>query len=70
MQKVSELDYFSFRDKGFYQGEYSQMIKQFLANGLESNCDEYDIRNEYGTFRMENDCRVHCISQFLKIYSD
>ena len=62
MQKVSQLDYFPFRDKEAYQGEYSQMLTQFLSNGFESNCDEYDIRNEYGTIRMQNDCRVRCIS--------
>ena len=65
MQKVSQLDYFSFREKGMYQGEYSQMIMKLLINGFDSNYDEYDIRNEYGTIRMQNDCRVRCIAQIL-----
>ena len=65
IQKVSELDYFSFHEGGLYRGEYSQMITHFLINGFESNCDEYDIRNEYGTIRMENDCRVRCIAPIL-----
>ena len=66
LQKVSELDYFYFRENEFYQGKYTQMLTQFLVDGFESNCDEYDIRNEYGTIRMQNDCRVRCIAQFLK----
>ena len=51
IQKVSELDYFSFREKSMYQCKYSQMLTHFLYNGFESNCDEYDIRNEYGEKR-------------------
>ena len=68
MQKGSKLDYFWFKENGEYQGKYSQLITEFLANGFESNCDDYDIRNEYGTIRMESDCQNQKHHQIKTIY--
>ena len=66
LQKVSELDYFWVEPDVDYSITYSQLITELLVKGFESNCYEYNVRNEYGTIRMENDCRMHCIAQILK----
>ena len=40
--------------------KYSQINKELVPDSFETNCYEYNIRNEYGTIRMENDCLLHC----------
>ena len=46
--------------------KYSQLNVELLLEGFESNCAEYDIRNEHGTIRMESDCRINCIAEIVK----
>ena len=46
--------------------KYSQLNVELILDGFESNCAEYNIGNEYGTIRMESDCRVYCIAEYVK----
>ena len=61
LQKYSELDYFEVKPNEDYSVKYSQLNTELLAEGFESNCAEYDTRNEHAKIRMESDCRVHCL---------
>ena len=63
LPRFSVLDYLEIRPSSGYWVEYSQLSVELLLEGFESNCAEYDIGNEYGTIRMENDyllCLLHC----------
>ena len=58
--------YFKIKPNEIYLIKFSQLNVELLLDGFESNCVEYNIKNEYGTIRMESDCRVYCIVQIVK----
>ena len=58
--------YFGIQPNRQYWVKYSQLNVELLLEGFESNCAEYNIRNEYGNIRIESDCRVYCIAQIVK----
>ena len=66
LPRFSPIDYFSVKPNGRYLIKYFQLNVELVLGSFESNCAEYDISNEYGTIRMESDCRVYCIAEFIK----
>ena len=62
---ISEMNYFDVKPNGDYSVKYSQLNTELLAEGFESNCADYDIKNEQGKIRMEADCLIHCYGDFM-----
>ena len=66
LPRFSEFAYFEIKPNEYYSVKYFQLKVELVLEGFESNCVEYDIRNKYGKIRMESDCRVYCIADFVK----
>ena len=67
LQRYSKLDYIEVKPSVIYDNiKYSQLNIELLVNGYESNCAEYNIKNDQDKFWMESDCRVLCFAKFVK----
>ena len=62
----SEFNYFDVNSNNAYYVEFSQLNTELLLDGFESNCAQYDIKNEHGNILMQSDCVEHCLNGIEK----